>query len=420
MNETRARHAQDQLPEGEDSALVGGLQAAITSSGITPRLWRLYAYFWLLCLVFPILRLANTPFTTIRLLIAWSGLAIFAAVYAWVMWPYPLSGLRDDRFGLPGAFVLILGATLLALFLSLAYGIAFTWLFLGVSAMTGVILPARRAFWAVSGLTLLALGVSVIVSGGIFFTDWLQVIPLVLLVRVLGLDITGLNRLAGTLRELSLARRELARQAVMEERLRMARDLHDLLGHSLSLITLKSELAGRLIEGDAAQAAQEIHEVERVARQALREVRQAVSGYRQQSFADELEGARQILEAAGIICKIEYAAESLPAHIDAALAWTVREGVTNVIRHSRAKQCLIRIHRQRAVVRAEVINDGYREPGKAVGERGSGLSGLAERIAAQRGSLQAGPISFEERPGFRLKVELPLQVNMDSMEAQPK
>jgi two-component system sensor histidine kinase DesK len=157
-------------------------------------------------------------------------------------------------------------------------------------------LPPRRAFWTIMVLTLVTLGVSVGVSREISSVDWLQVIPLVLLVRGLGLDMAGLVRLSDALLELHAAREELARQAVVEERLRLARDLHDLLGHTLSMITLKSELAGRLIEKEPARAAEEIHDVERVARQALREVREAVAGYRQQTLQGELDNARQILE----------------------------------------------------------------------------------------------------------------------------
>jgi two-component system sensor histidine kinase DesK len=407
---------QDVSLQGETAA--GRLQEIVTSSGISPRLWRLYAAFWLVCLFFPILFLIRTPLGAVSTFIALGGLATFTIVYLWVMWPYPLHRVRGRRSIWSSSSLLLLVITLLVSFLSLAYGSAFTWLFLGVSAICGVRLPARRAFWGVTVLTLLTLGVSVLASGGIAGTDWLQVIPLALLVRAIGLDMTGLTRLARALEELNQAREELARQAVVEERLRMARDLHDLLGHSLSLITLKSELAGRLVEKDSLQASQEIQEVERVARQALREVRQAVSGYRQLSLANELEGARQILVAAGIDCKIEYTSEILPAEIDTALAWTVREGITNVIRHSRARKCLIRITRLEAAMRVEVINDGYREPDSSGQNSGSGLSGLAERLAAQGGSMEAGPISIENKPGFRLKVEIPMRSNATRKEAQ--
>ena len=219
----------------------------------------------------------------------------------------------------------------------------------------------------------------------------------------------GLVRLSDALRELHAVREELARQAVMEERLRLARDLHDLLGHTLSMITLKSELAGRLIEKESASAAQEIHEIERVACQALREVREAVAGYRQQTLQGELESVRQILEAAGIAYTVEHIAGKLPPGVDAVLAWMVREGVTNVIGHSRARQCSIRITREDGIVRAEVTNDGYTAQKGSTSRTGSGLTGLAERVAAYGGRFEAGPHPAESGQEFRLFVELPIQ-----------
>jgi two-component system sensor histidine kinase DesK len=221
----------------------------------------------------------------------------------------------------------------------------------------------------------------------------------------------GFVRLSDALRELQRAREELARQAVTEERLRMARDLHDLLGHTLSLITLKSELAGRLVQKDPRAATEQIHEVERVARQALRDVREAVAGYRQRNLRGELEGARQILEAAGIECTIEYEPQSLPPGIDMALAWVVREGVTNVIRHSRAQHCLIRITSIDEYFHAEISNDGDPRQEGPTAERGSGLSGLAERVAHEGGKLEFGRQAVSDGLGFRLKAEIPVRSN---------
>src|SRR5262249_10825583 len=153
----------------------------------------------------------------------------------------------------------------LVVVLSLTYGLAFLWLFIGVSAIAGVLLPVRPAFVVIAVLIFLPLVITLWITGGVAAVDWLQLIPLMLLVRALALDMSGILRLSSALRELHTTQEELAHLKVEEERLRMARDLHDLLGHTLSLITLKSKLAGRLVEQEPARAAQEIRDVERVA-----------------------------------------------------------------------------------------------------------------------------------------------------------
>jgi two-component system sensor histidine kinase DesK len=150
-----------------------------------------------------------------------------------------------------------------------------------------------------------------------------------------------------------------------------------------------------------------VADVERVARQALAEVREAVSGYRRTTLEAELAGARVALEAAGIGWSAQVDPGPLPQQVEDALAWTVREGSTNVLRHSHARHCAVRIERRDGRVRVELLDDG-RGAQSATGDGlhgGSGLAGLAERIAARGGSLAAGT-----RPegGFRLRVELPL------------
>jgi two-component system sensor histidine kinase DesK len=418
MAPERASAPTERIPEWSPAYIdsADAPDAIIMYSGISLRLWRLYAYFWLVCLLFPILTLAQMHPTLEQWSIALAGLLIFIIGYAWIMWPHPLSSAARARAQSRTARLLFVVLTALVLALSLAYGSAFLWLFVGVSAVAGVAFSARSAFVAVMLLTLLTLCMSVILSGGITQTDWLHILPLVLLVRGLGLDIAGLARLAKALSELHAARRELARLAVIEERLRIARDLHDLLGHALSLITLKSELAGRLVESAPARAAAEIQEVERVARQTLREVREAVAGYRQPQLASELDAARQLLEAAGIECRIEHDAGALSPTADAVLAWTVREGVTNVIRHSRAHHCTIRVMCAAAGVRAEVVDDGGGRGLQHVmaQEAGSGLAGLTERVRAYGGQIEAGPLHKVGAGGFRLWVELPMPDRMSS------
>jgi len=394
-----------------------GAQEPVASSGISFRLWRLYQQFWLLVsLLFPIVSLVQKPPAPVRLVLAALALVFFAASYTWLMWPHPASSEARTRSRSRTSLILFVVLVALVIALSLTYGLAFLWLFISVSGIAGVILPVRRAFLAIVILMVLPLVITVGTTGGVTRIDWLQLIPLILLVRGLGLDMIGLVRLSSAIRELHAARRELARLAVMEERSRLSRDLHDLLGRTLSLITLKSELAGRLVEQEPARAAKEMHEIEQIARQTLREVREAVAGYRQPVLESELDGARQLLEAAGIDCQIEHTAGTLPSDLDTVLAWTVREGVTNVIRHSRARRCLIRVTRGHTSVCAEVINGGYhgQQSEDTTRETGSGLSGLSERVRAHKGQMEAGPLLPEGRDGFHLRVELPLQGSMEA------
>jgi two-component system sensor histidine kinase DesK len=424
MKTIRTRLARGYAQWGEHFTTMEGAQEAIASSGISLRLWRLYAQFWLVCLLFPIFSLVQGAHDPVHLLIALAGLVLFVTIYTWVMWPHPLNSGALTRFRFRTSLLLFVALTILVLLLSLGYGSAFLWLFIGVSAVAGVTFPARSAFVAVMVLTLLTLFIGVSASGGVMSADWLQIVPLVLLVRGLGLDMIGLARLSSTIQALYTARTELTRMAVIEERLRLARDLHDLLGHTLSLITLKSELAGRLVEQEPARAAREIHEVEDVARRTLREVREAVAGYRQPKLSSELDGARQMLEAAGIACTIEHTSGALTPAADAVLAWTVREGVTNVIRHGCARHCHIRVTREHGTVRAEVTNDGCpgqgQEPKPVPKGTGSGVIGLTERVTALGGGIEAGPVETSGKEGFRLLVELPLRGRAEeSQEAQP-
>jgi two-component system sensor histidine kinase DesK len=228
------------------------------------------------------------------------------------------------------------------------------------------------------------------------------------------------NEMVASLRQ---TRAELARVAVAEERLRIARDLHDLLGHTLSLITLKAELSRRVMSSDTERAGREIAELEAVARQSLSDVREAVAGYRQPDLAAELGAARQLLTAAGMTCQITAPitapqALGLPGDMDAVLAWTIREGITNVVRHARATSVAIAVTCGRDTVVAEILDDGpsagARYPTSSgvvgagvagAGVAGSGLAGLAERVRGLGGDLAAGPL---QPRGFRLRVTIPM------------
>jgi two-component system sensor histidine kinase DesK len=387
----------------------------IASSGVTFQLWRLYQHAWLICLAFPLVALLREPVSLGHLALGLLALVGFATGYTWLMWPHPVS--QEARTRARSRFSIVLFGTLgaLAFVFSLTNGPAWLWLFIGVSAIAGLLFPMRSAFAAIVLLTLLPLFLTLKMYGGMSGVDWWWLIALMLLVRGLGLDMIGVARMGSAIGELHTARRELARLAVIEERERLSRDLHDLLGQTLSMITLKSELAGCLIKEDPERCAQELAEIERVSRKTLREVREAVAGYRQPNLASELEGARQLLEAAGIDAQIESIKEALPPTFDAVLAWTVREGVTNVIRHSYARHCRIHLTHKNGIVGAEVLNDGgERGQEENTARRGLGLAGLRERVCTLGGCLEAGPCMLQGKEHFRLSVELPLQSQGDA------
>lgn len=201
--------------------------------------------------------------------------------------------------------------------------------------------------------------------------------------------------------ELACAREEVANLAAERERLRIARDLHDLLGHSLTTVTVKAALARRLVDVDPERAKTEMHEVEQLARESLADTRNAVAGYREVRLATELATAREVLTAAGIEADLPRVVDAVPAELGGLFGWAVREGITNVVRHSRAARVRVTVE-TRAI---EIVDNGQ---GCAGGPVGHGLAGLAERAAALGGSVVSGPAEPDGvSHGFRLRVEVP-------------
>jgi two-component system sensor histidine kinase DesK len=217
-----------------------------------------------------------------------------------------------------------------------------------------------------------------------------------------GLCTYGYRRQFAVIAELKRTREELARTAVSAERVRFSRDLHDLLGHTLSVIVVKAEAVRRLVQRDRDAAAGHAADIEVIGRQALQEVREAVSGYRDAGLALELDRARSALAAAGIECMVSESGPALAPETDTLLSWVVREGVTNVVRHSGARHCHISLRRDGDPVRMEISDDGNGgDPAGALGS--SGLRGLGERLAASGGRLEARGLS----QGFSLAAEIP-------------
>ncbi|MEU0223434.1 histidine kinase [Streptomyces sp. NPDC006284] len=196
------------------------------------------------------------------------------------------------------------------------------------------------------------------------------------------------------------------RLAVAEERLRFGRDLHDVMGRNLAVIALKSELAVQLSRRGRSEAVEQMIEVQRIAQESQREVRDVVRGYREVVLEVELAGARGVLSAAGIDARVTGETAGLPAEVQSALGWVVREATTNVLRHGDAERCSVTVRLSEGRVVLTVENDGVAEgAGPVPSGGGSGLAGLRERLSAVDGTLRTGS------PGkgvFRLTAEVPL------------
>ncbi|MFK5647917.1 sensor histidine kinase [Ornithinimicrobium sp. LYQ121] len=217
-------------------------------------------------------------------------------------------------------------------------------------------------------------------------------------------------------RRLLRADEEIERLATIAERERIARDLHDLLGHTLSVIVLKSELAARLVRPDPDRAAAEIDDIQQIGREALGEVRAAVAGYRARGLGAEIDGARVALEAAGVDVEVHADPTDLRPEQESALAMALREAVTNVVRHADAQRATVSITTVGAVVRLEVSDDGRGSSGLA----GSGLTGMRERIAALGGHVEVGgPKGPGDPHGTLVEVTVPLAgTAVDGSQAQ--
>ncbi|WP_346622654.1 sensor histidine kinase [Blastococcus montanus] len=342
---------------------------------------------WLLFQVFPLADLITTPRPVAVQVVAGAGLVAFTVAYLGVFGRMFGSGGDWPRWQL--ALVGVLGVGL-----AVWLGPSWAGLMIYVSAAAAVGLPERWVWPAVAG----ASGVCAAVIAAHGLLGELFILPVICLLTAFALR--GTRHLVSVNAELVEARDELARNAVAEERLRFARDLHDLLGHSLSLIALKSELAGRLADRDPARARQEMADVEAAARRSLAEVRDAVSGYRQVSLAQALAEARSALSAAGVTLRAPAPGNRLPGPVDAVLGWVVREGTTNVLRHSDARSVTVVLRTGEDEVELTVTDDGRGGEAPA----GAGLSGLAERVAAVGGRLAYGPA---EGRGFRLTAVVP-------------
>ncbi len=381
-----------------------GTISGMTSEGLDPEerpvlqqlRIRLGVTLGLLFLVGPISDLARSSLASARVAGIAIATALFVAVYCALLPPTRWLARRGNAW-IVGALAILLAIAIAVLLAGAPE--SFVALFVYFVVAAGILLPERIAAVVVGG-TALGVGVAATATG----SSGSEVAALVLTIVSLGFLMTAFGRIARGNRELRAAREELARLAVSEERLRIARDVHDLLGHSLSVIALKSELAAKLVERDPGRAAVELADIQAVSRGALAEVRGAVQGYRALALAEALDGARAALSAAGIDYRVDGGEIAVASNVEAVLAWAVREGTTNVVRHSNAEHCEIRISSDRDSAAVEVEDDGDARTSPV--RLGSGLTGLAERAKAVRGTLEAGSTLDG---GFRLRLTVPLE-----------
>jgi two-component system sensor histidine kinase DesK len=259
--------------------------------------------------------------------------------------------------------------------------------------------------WIVAGLVVLSMAFTQASISGLPA----DILYITLSTTLTGLLVYGLTRLATLVTELHSAREELAKMAVARERLRFARDLHDLLGYNLSAITLKSELTHRLVIKHPARAREELVEILQISRQALADVRAVASGYREMSLDEECESARSVLAAADVHVQMDVSYRDLPVRVSTVLATVLREGITNLLRHSKAEFCEISVRQSAGTVIIEMLNDGV--PNDPIDSRedsgpgGSGIHNLSARVAELGGELIA---ELQADNKFRLHAVMPL------------
>jgi two-component system sensor histidine kinase DesK len=305
------------------------------------------------------------------------------------------------------------GLFLLALVGAVVYGPQWVTLWIFVSSATGWVYPFRAP----------AMRALAVVTGAYALTCWIthtgtdQFLADLLPVAFVGLATAGFHYQIRLVRELSDARETVAKLAASDERLRLARDMHDLTGQSLSVITLKSELVGKLLSrlpasADRDRATSEVADIGQVSRQTLHDIREAVSGYRRPTLAVEIITARAALESAGVELDddpdLTVRSGTFEAETEAALAWCLREAVTNVIRHSGAQHCRVRLLQRAAELSLEVSDDGRGIDGQATAG-GTGLRGMSERLTSVGGRLSFGHAGAtgRARRGLRIVATVP-------------
>jgi two-component system sensor histidine kinase DesK len=334
----------------------------------------------------------------------WSWWGLLSLVVAACQVHHSRAAARGRRArGWPLSFGLLVAAVVV---MEIAIGDQADTTLIVVAASAAMVLPGRYPIlWAIPSIvTMIALDYTRSLLGGDpTIRDWwwwlLIYTPMIVSLGAGGLVVSA--HLVDQMRRLQRTRIELAETAVQRERLRVARDLHDLLGQSLSAVVLKGELAMRLHDSDPDRARREVEDLAAIAGTTLADLRAVTRDRRDTGLRDEVAGAARLLTAAGVRADVDAEIGTLPVEVDRLLGWTLREGITNVLRHSDATWCTVRAVRDGGSVALEIVND---RPATAVGT-GSGLAGLDTRARELGGRL----VVEHDADRFSLRLDVPVE-----------
>jgi two-component system sensor histidine kinase DesK len=368
------------LPQG---ILTGMTRVPAEHERWGPKQWlrvRLYSLAFLAFLAYPVATLLSGGVSTGKAVPGLLGLAAFVACYVRVTWrSVPIPYHNQTPYALVAA--LVIGVALIPL-------IGFDWATALAFYANALLLVSVSQRWRLLSLgtvtgTYVVLGLMVAHNVG-------SVLTVTVSVLAIGASQVAFARQVEAAAQLRQARAELARLAVAEERLRISRDLHDVLGQRLAAVALKSELAVRLLRDDPDRAELEMTEVSKVAREALDEVRATVSGYRDVSLSTEVHTAVALLGAASVDTTVSGVPVGLSPAVEEIASWVVREASTNVVRHAYADRCRIVLGRVPGGLAVEISDDGVAAASEEPVRSGNGLSGLTERVGAAGGSVTVG------------------------------
>jgi two-component system sensor histidine kinase DesK len=371
----------------DNTSPMNRFKRALAGPWVPPELGKM-PYMWVFSLCFMLWKYLYVPVHPLELLLIALTIGVFVPVYFFSYWA------NGRQAVLCALFACLLGVSWAP------YNFGASNLFIFAGAMCARIQPLRKAYRMLAAVMAMTLAV------GCFLTPehTAFLLPTVLVGLPVGISAIMEAGLRRSRQALLRKQEEVEHMARIAERERISRDLHDLLGHSLSMIALKAELAGKLTERDVAACRSEILDIETAARTALSEVRAAVTGYRQSGLAGALAGARASLAAANVELDEQVQRFELAPAKEHVLALALREAVTNVVRHAGASRCSLGLALEHDAAVLRVADDGT-SLGRSELKRGNGLTGMQERVAAAGGTL-----SITAGPGLMLELRVPLGV----------